>query len=175
MFFSQLGKRSIRRDGWGLCRDQDAYGCPDVAVFEFGGHCLADCVWIAALAMNVECRRVKCQPSWKRGNAFPNGCRQVVTLTAAFRWLQNGSAPIEQVSPFGDWDRVLHIDLSKDARCEAQAGRADLGICLIKAWSEGVQIGLSDSCEDGPELPGVVWSALALGAGWSDMKPDLPR
>jgi len=67
------------------------------------------------------------------------------------------------------------IDLSKDARCEAQAGRADLGICLIKAWSEGVQIGLSDSCEDGPELPGVVWSALALGAGWSDMKPDLPR
>ena len=60
-------------------------------------------------------------------------------------------APIEQVSPFGDWDRVLH--LSKDARCEAQAGRADLGICLINARSEGVQIGLSDSCEDGPELP----------------------
>ena len=67
------------------------------------------------------------------------------------------------------------IDLSKDARCEAQAGRADLGICLLKAWSEGVQIGLSDSCEDGPEQPGVVWSALALGASWSDMKPDLPH
>jgi len=55
--------------------------------------------------------------------------------------------------------------LSKDARCEAQAGRADLGICLIKAWSEGVQIGLSDSCEDGPELPEVVLSAWALEAG----------
>jgi len=67
------------------------------------------------------------------------------------------------------------IDLSKDARCEAQAGRADLGICLIKAWSGGVQIGLSDSCEDGPEPPGVVLSAWALGAGWSDMKPNLPR
>jgi len=50
----------------------------------------------------------KCQPSWKRGNAFLNGCSQVVTLTAMFRWLQNGSAPIEQVSPFCDWDRLLH-------------------------------------------------------------------
>ena len=63
VFFSQLGKRSIRRDSWGLCRDQDAYGCPDVVVFEFGGHCLADCVWIAALAMNVECRRVIVNPA----------------------------------------------------------------------------------------------------------------
>ena len=56
------------------------------------------------------------------------------------------------------------IDLSKDTKCEAQAGRADLGICLIKVvW--GVQIGLSDSCEDGPELPEVVLSAWALEAG----------
>ena len=65
------------------------------------------------------------------------------------------------------------IDHSKDARCEAQTGRANFGICLIKAKSGGDQsLSGTEDCVDGTELTAAV---LSIGAGWWDAKPGLSR
>ena len=137
MLFSQLRKGLIRGDGSGVCRQQNTDSRPDVAVFKFGSYCLGNRIAVSRRFSDLD---------W--ASTFLIVAARLWRLPLSLGGCKTASPQLNKSSHLGVEVGSCTTDRNNEAKCDAQANRADLGICFIKAQSGGNQTGLLDTWKD---------------------------